>query len=230
MQGRDEYISYYYLETSGEGVASAPASPGLVPPLSQVDLLKEVRKEASETLLTDHGVVCSGSLFENSGSEFERSISCGLFQEDLLINGFLSSPDLERRHKDLELVNNQHNWSEEFQRDTIGGTATKDAGQINEEMIVDISNKAEESGCNEGVIFDVIPLQVSFPDQEQNKNIVVIEGASQDVESSEEDESSGYDSDQELLDRLSDPNWKLRSQILPRRSARLQAKILAVTG
>ncbi|CAH9136919.1 unnamed protein product [Cuscuta epithymum] len=154
-----------------------------------------MKKGAMENDLGDQGVVCSNTKFEDYVTV--DTVSSMLFEEDLFLNGYLSS---SISPLDTEC----------FNREIV---------TLREECPKDVPREAEEDIVRE--VMHATPIQVSLPMQIEHR---VIKGVSQSDSDDASDGSSGYDSDKELLARLSDPNYKTATQIELRRSARLQAK------
>ncbi|CAH9129765.1 unnamed protein product [Cuscuta epithymum] len=127
-------------------------------------------------MVEDHGVVCSHSKFEDS--VIVESISSHIFQEDLFLNGYLSSP--------------------------IGLISSSETKYMNRDIVIlkddDLEGMFKKSGeerSNVEEIMQVTPIQVSFPEQSQHK---AIKGGSQlGFEDASDGEPSEYDSDQELF-------------------------------
>ncbi|CAH9074648.1 unnamed protein product [Cuscuta europaea] len=85
-----------------------------------------------------------------------------------------------------------------------------------------MAREAREDESNVEEVMLVTPIQVLFPEQSQQ---IAIKGTSQlEFDAVSDEGSSGYDSDQVRLARLSDPNYTTVTQLKFKRNARLQAK------
>ncbi|CAH9141838.1 unnamed protein product [Cuscuta epithymum] len=124
-----------------------------------------------------------------------------LSREDLLNMDYLSNLENEKDNRDISLLN------EDVQ---VGAIAIKDK----KDYILEKYN----ADYVIGTINVEIPLQAFFHYQDN----VILEGESH-FECGDTSDSSGDDLDRELLNHLSDSNWKTRSQL--RRNAHIQEKM-----
>ncbi|CAH9120393.1 unnamed protein product [Cuscuta epithymum] len=143
-----------------------------------------MKKGAMESDLGDQGVVCSNTKFEDYVTV--GTTSSMLFEEDLFLNGYLSSSISHVVPLETEC----------FNREIV---------TLREECPKDMPREADEDEIIVGEVMHATPIQVSFPMQIEHR---AIKGVSQSDSDDASDGSTGYDSDQELLARLSDPNYK----------------------